>query len=75
MTRLIITLAVLFILWRIVRTWANRSAQSKPPVGGAPRREERLDPRRTDIDYTNVRDAEWRESRESREEGGGRREE
>ena len=62
MTKLIIFIAVAFILWRIVRAYVNRTAKPKTPVGGQQRREERIDPSRgPEIDYSKVRDADWRE--------------
>jgi hypothetical protein len=63
--RLILYLAVAFIIWRIVRSFASSASSHQPTVGGPPPREERLDPqRRVDIDYTKVRDADFRDARD-----------
>ena len=62
MVRLIIYIAIALILWRIVRAYMNHTTKPKTPVGGAQRREESIDPSRgPEIDYSKVRDADWRE--------------
>ncbi|MBC8145227.1 MAG: hypothetical protein H7X80_06545 [bacterium] len=62
MTRLILYIAIAFILWRIVRAFMNRAATPKHEIGGKGRNEQRIDPQRgPEIDYSKVRDADWRE--------------
>jgi hypothetical protein len=71
MTRLLLYLAIAYIIWRVVRVWAAKAR--RPP--DLPRRDrtEQVDDRRRDappIDYTNVRDARYRDVDRGEEEGG-----
>lgn len=70
MGRLLLYLAIGFIIWRIVRALVGRPAPSQRNVAGPHEREQRIDPPRgPEIDYSKVRDAEYRELRSRRTEG------
>lgn len=61
MTRLILYIAVAYIVWRIVMVYVRKTKSPRQNIGGQ-RSEERIDPSRgPDIDYSKVRDAEWRD--------------
>lgn len=82
MSKLLLWLAIGFILWRIVRSFTRRTP-SAPQVREQQRTEERIESRRgPDIDYSRVRDADYRDvgqrerderERDDRERGEGER--
>ena len=62
MGKFLLYLAIAFILWRIVTSLSRKGSAPTTQVRGAPPREERVEPRRgPEIDYSRVRDAEYRE--------------
>jgi hypothetical protein len=61
--KLLLYIAIAFILWRIVRSFM-RPAPPKNAVGGPAARERVIDPPRgAEIDYSKVQDASYREIR------------
>ncbi|HVK38194.1 MAG TPA: hypothetical protein VNA88_06665 [Candidatus Kapabacteria bacterium] len=62
MGKFLLYLAIAFIIWRIVVTLSRKGSAPTTQVRGAPPPEERVAPRRgPEIDYSRVRDAEYRE--------------
>lgn len=62
MGKFLLYLAIAFIIWRIVVTLSRKGSAPTTQVRGTPPPEERIEPRRgPEIDYSRVRDAEYRE--------------
>ena len=70
MLRVILLLAIAFILWRIYRTLSQRSAPPSTPVGGRPSSGQVERTRPAPIDYSRVRDASYRERPRDDDEAG-----